>query len=88
MAGHDPDAPALFDIGGLAPPTPTTDVSRLTDASPRPVPAFIDLEGPRYAYMFGFFQADGISRQAPGTKAVSASRSTCGTSPSSAGSSS
>ncbi|MFC9798055.1 hypothetical protein ACFWGE_05235 [Streptomyces bacillaris] len=68
MAGHDPDAPALFDIGGLAPPTPTTDVSRLTDASPRPVPAFMDLEGPRYAYMFGFLQADGHLASGTGHK--------------------
>lgn len=68
MAGHDPDAPALFDIGGLAPPTPTTDVSRLTDASPRPVLAFMDLEGPRYAYMFGFLQADGHLASGTGHK--------------------
>lgn len=43
MAEEDSSAPALFDIGAL---TPTT----------RP---FMDLADPRYAYMFGFLQADG-----------------------------
>ncbi|MGA5049312.1 hypothetical protein [Streptomyces arboris] len=55
MAEHDPSAPALFEIGDLAPAPPTT----------RATSAFMDLEDPRYAYMFGFLQADG--HLAPGT---------------------
>ncbi|MFJ1590983.1 hypothetical protein ACIOD0_12170 [Kitasatospora albolonga] len=60
MAEHDPSAPAptLFEIDdpALAPSVPP---------SPPAAPAFMDLEDPRYAYMFGFLQADG--HLAPGT---------------------
>ncbi|MET7874763.1 hypothetical protein [Streptomyces cyaneofuscatus] len=55
MAEHDPNAPALFETGALAPAPPTT----------RATSTFMDLEDPRYAYMFGFLQADG--HLAPGT---------------------
>ncbi|CAD5962805.1 protein of unknown function [Streptomyces sp. KY75] len=55
MAGHDPSAPALFEIGAPAPAPSTT----------RATSSFMDLEDPRYAYMFGFLQADG--HLAPGT---------------------
>ncbi|MFJ7130506.1 hypothetical protein [Streptomyces sp. NPDC098101] len=46
MAEQDPSAPALFDL------------STLTPTAPSP-PSFMDLEDPRYAYMYGFLQADG-----------------------------
>ncbi|MEU3208588.1 hypothetical protein ABZ702_32890 [Streptomyces cyaneofuscatus] len=55
MAEHDPSAPALFEIGALAPAPSTT----------RATSSFMDPEDPRYAYMFGFLQADG--HLAPGT---------------------
>ncbi|MCD9903701.1 hypothetical protein LUR56_34175 [Streptomyces sp. MT29] len=55
MAEHDPSAPVLFEIDALAPAPPTT----------RATSTFMDLEDPRYAYMFGFLQADG--HLAPGT---------------------
>ncbi|MFJ2108376.1 hypothetical protein ACIOHH_27705 [Streptomyces microflavus] len=58
MAEPDPSAPALFDIGDLEPAPPTAPTPLVT-------PVFMDLEGPRYAYMFGFLQADG--HLAPGT---------------------
>ncbi|MGA5871376.1 hypothetical protein [Streptomyces cinereoruber] len=45
MAEQDPSAPALFDMSALTPTTPPS--------------SFMDLEDPRYAYMFGFLQADG-----------------------------
>ncbi|MFI9297480.1 hypothetical protein [Streptomyces gardneri] len=52
MAEQDPSAPTLFDIGTL---TPTA-------------PAFMDLEDPNYAYMFGFLQADGHLARGTGRK--------------------
>ncbi|WP_405854604.1 LAGLIDADG family homing endonuclease [Streptomyces sp. NBC_00090] len=52
MAEQDPSVPALFDMSAL---TPTT-------------PSFMDLEDPRYAYMFGFLQADGHLARGPGQK--------------------
>ncbi|MGW6391386.1 hypothetical protein ACWFR1_12975 [Streptomyces sp. NPDC055103] len=51
MAEQDPNVPALFDTSAL---TPTTS------------PHFMDLKDPRYAYMFGFLQADG--HMAEGTR--------------------
>ncbi|MFB7371656.1 hypothetical protein ACFC0D_17615 [Streptomyces sp. NPDC056222] len=53
MAEHDPNAPALFDVSALAAESPTS---------------FMDLEDPRYAYMFGFLQADGHLAQGAGQK--------------------
>ncbi|MFD7747711.1 LAGLIDADG family homing endonuclease [Streptomyces sp. NPDC059698] len=53
MVEHDTSAPALFEIGDL-PPAPTGG------------PAFMDLEHPEYAYMFGFLQADGHLAQGTG----------------------
>lgn len=52
MAEHDPSAPALFEVSDLA-PTSTS---------------FMDLEDPRYAYMFGFLQADGHLQAGAGLK--------------------
>lgn len=54
MAEHDPSAPMLFDLSALASPSPST--------------SFMDLEDPRYAYMFGFLQADGHLAQGAGQK--------------------
>lgn len=51
MAEQDPSVPALFDMSTLTPTTP---------------PHFMDLKDPRYAYMFGFLQADG--HMAAGTR--------------------
>ncbi|TGZ09618.1 LAGLIDADG family homing endonuclease [Streptomyces rhizosphaericola] len=67
MAGHDPNAPALFDIGALVPAPPPPPASA-GSPTPRPVPAFMDLEDPRYAYMFGFLQADGHLASGTGNK--------------------
>ncbi|MGW8353140.1 hypothetical protein [Streptomyces wedmorensis] len=53
MAEQDPSAPALFDISALAPAAPTT---------------FMNLKDPRYAYMFGFLQADGHLARGTGQK--------------------
>ncbi|MGW2206372.1 LAGLIDADG family homing endonuclease [Streptomyces sp. NPDC001774] len=53
MADQDPNAPALFDISDCA------------TESPAP---FMDLENPRYAYMFGFLQADGHLAAGSGQK--------------------
>ncbi|MFI8915628.1 LAGLIDADG family homing endonuclease [Streptomyces sp. NPDC053513] len=52
MAEQDPSAPALFDVSALTPNTP----------------AFMDLEDPEYAYMFGFLQADGHLARGTGQK--------------------
>ncbi|MFE3592994.1 hypothetical protein ACFXOY_36445 [Streptomyces niveus] len=54
MAAQDPNppAPALFDIDALTSP-PT---------------AFMNLQDPSYAYMFGFLQADGHLSSGPGLK--------------------
>lgn len=52
MAEGDPSAPALFEISDLT----------LTSTS------FMDLEDPRYAYMFGFLQADGHLAAGTGQK--------------------
>ncbi|MFJ9812736.1 LAGLIDADG family homing endonuclease [Streptomyces sp. NPDC101158] len=54
MAEPDPSAPTLFELGALtSPPTATP---------------FMDLENPRYAYMFGFLQADGHLARGAGAK--------------------
>ncbi|MFG2771748.1 LAGLIDADG family homing endonuclease [Streptomyces sp. NPDC048350] len=53
MAEHDPNAPALFDLGALTTASSTS---------------FMDLEDPRYAYMFGFLQADGHLAAGAGQK--------------------
>ncbi|MBK5990849.1 LAGLIDADG family homing endonuclease [Streptomyces microflavus] len=58
MAEHDPSAPALFEISALAPAPSTT----------RATSSFMDLEDPRYAYMFGFLQADGHLASGTGRK--------------------
>lgn len=55
MAEHDSNAPPLFEIGDLLP-------------APAAGPAFMDLEHPDYAYMFGFLQADGHLAQGAGRK--------------------
>ncbi|MBX9424575.1 MULTISPECIES: LAGLIDADG family homing endonuclease [Streptomyces] len=52
MAAQDPSAPALFDVSALTPSTPS----------------FMDLTDPKYAYMFGFLQADGHLSQGTGRK--------------------
>ncbi|MEU9356964.1 hypothetical protein AB0D35_02425 [Streptomyces sp. NPDC048301] len=52
MDEYDPNVPALFEVGEIMP----------TDTS------FMDLEDPRYAYMFGFLQADGHLAAGPGRK--------------------
>jgi hypothetical protein len=54
MAEQDPSAPALFDMSALTAEPPAT--------------SFMDLEDPRYAYMFGFLQADGHLAQGAGQK--------------------
>ncbi|MEU9702169.1 LAGLIDADG family homing endonuclease [Streptomyces sp. NPDC047981] len=54
MAEHDPNAPTLFDLGTLTPQGPKT--------------PFMNLEDPRYAYMFGFLQADGHLAAGAGQK--------------------
>lgn len=55
MAAQDPNppTPTLFGNDALTPPLPT---------------AFMDLQDPRYAYMFGFLQADGHLSRGPGRK--------------------
>ncbi|WP_089115616.1 hypothetical protein [Streptomyces sp. SS07] len=55
MAEHDTNAPPLFELGDVSPATPTA-------------PAFMDLQHPDYAYMFGFLQADGHLAQGTGHK--------------------
>ncbi|MGW1224393.1 hypothetical protein [Streptomyces sp. NPDC001515] len=52
MAEHDPSAPALFELGALSPRTT----------------GFMDLTDGRYAYMFGFIQADGHLHAGTGRK--------------------
>lgn len=52
MVEQDPSAPALFEVG---------------DLSPRSA-SFMDLEDPRYAYMFGFLQGDGSLSAGTGKK--------------------
>ncbi|MFF4173750.1 hypothetical protein [Streptomyces sp. NPDC001744] len=55
MAEQDPSVPALFDLSALTPTAP-------------PSSSFMDLEDPRYAYMYGFLQADGHLSAGPGPK--------------------
>ncbi|MFB8384450.1 hypothetical protein [Streptomyces rubiginosohelvolus] len=55
MAEHDTNAPPLFELGDVSPVPPTA-------------PAFMDLQHPDYAYMFGFLQADGHLAQGTGHK--------------------
>ncbi|MEU8098013.1 hypothetical protein [Streptomyces rubiginosohelvolus] len=55
MAEHDTNAPPLFELGDVSP-------------APTPAPAFMDLQRPDYAYMFGFLQADGHLAQGTGHK--------------------
>ncbi|NED81206.1 hypothetical protein G3I76_14055 [Streptomyces sp. SID11233] len=52
MAEQDPSAPVLFEV---------------SDPTPRPA-GFMDLTDPRYAYMFGFMQADGHLSAGTGRK--------------------
>lgn len=52
MAEQNPSAPALFEV---------------SDLSPRST-SFMDLEDPRYAYMFGFLQGDGHLAAGTGKK--------------------
>ncbi|MFD4315143.1 hypothetical protein [Streptomyces sp. NPDC058548] len=52
MAEQDPSAPTLFDVSALTPAAPS----------------FTNLEDPRYAYMFGFLQADGHLAAGAGLK--------------------
>ncbi|MFI6645833.1 LAGLIDADG family homing endonuclease [Streptomyces sp. NPDC050504] len=52
MAEQDPNLSALFDLSALTPTSPT----------------FMNLEDPRYAYMFGFIQADGHLAAGTGRK--------------------
>ncbi|WP_327171646.1 LAGLIDADG family homing endonuclease [Streptomyces sp. NBC_01336] len=52
MAEHDPNAPTLFEVDALVAPST----------------GYMDLTDPRYAYMFGFVQADGHLSAGPGRK--------------------
>jgi hypothetical protein len=52
VAEHDPSAPALFEVSDLASHSAS----------------FMDLEDPRYAYMFGFLQGDGHLAAGTGQK--------------------
>ncbi|MFE0772054.1 hypothetical protein [Streptomyces sp. NPDC058861] len=55
MAEQDPSVPTLFDLSALTPTAP-------------PTSAFMNLEDPGYAYMFGFLQTDGHLGRGTGQK--------------------